>query len=170
MKKPADKAWIVIGRIGSIYGVQGWIKINSYAAFGANILDYMPWYLEDQNNWHRMEVENKKINGHRIIVKLSNIHTPEEARLLTGKNIAISRSQLPTLKSNEYYWSDLEALTVVHANGTIVGKVAYLIETGSNDVLVVKGDKEYAIPYLPNKVIKKVDLVKGQIIVDWDGV
>ena len=83
--------------------------------------------------------------------------------------IAITRAQLPALPKNEYYWSDLEGLTVINQAGVVLGKVIYLIATGSNDVLVIKGDKELAIPYLQDEVITQVDLENGVIHVNWDG-
>ena len=57
---------------------------------------------------------------------------------------------------------------MVNQNGVVLGKVTYIIATGSNDVLVVKGDKEQAIPYLLDEVIKSIDLEQGLIQVDWE--
>lgn len=167
--KNADTAYIAIGKIGSPYGVHGWLKIRTYTEFGASILDYVPWYLSDVNNeWKVATVEQGRAHGSGIIVKLAGIESPEEARLYTGKTIAVTRSQLPTLAENEYYWSDLIGLTVINKNGEILGKVIYLMETGSNDVLVVKGEKEIAIPYLLGEVVTRVDLLKQEIHVDWE--
>ena len=168
-----DKTFIPIGKIASTYGVHGWVKIYSYTKPQANILDYIPWYFEDHSRpielkYQPINIEDKKIQNQTIIIKIMGIDTPEKARLLTGKTICMAQSQLPKLKLDEYYWSDLEGLTVENEKGINFGKVVYLIETGSNDVLVVKGKKEIAIPYLPGKVIKKIDLDQKIIIVDWE--
>lgn len=163
------EAYIVIGKFGSTYGVHGWIKIRTYTEFGPNILEYSPWYINNQaNTWSTITVEAGRIHGGGVIVKLAGIDSPEKARLLTGMSIAITRSQLPTLKDNEYYWSDLIGLTVINKNGEILGKVTHLMETGSNDVLIVKGTHEHAIPYLLDKVITSIDLNKQEIHVDWE--
>jgi 16S rRNA processing protein RimM len=160
---------IKVGKIGSTYGVRGWIKVLSYTEYGDNILDYKPWYLsKDKENWKPVEIEDGRMHGDRVIVKFKGIDTPEKAALLTGNVVGITRSQLPTLKENEFYWSDLEGLTVINKNGDILGNVIYLIETGSNDVLVVKGEKEHAIPYLFGDVVLSVDLEKKEIHVDWE--
>lgn len=167
--KTADTAYIIIGKFGSTYGVHGWIKIRTYTEFGPHILEYNPWYINRQHHtWTPITIESGRVQGNSVIVKLPDIETPEQARLFTGLSIAITRSQLPTLKENEYYWSDLMGLTVINKNGEILGKVISLMETGSNDVLIVKGDKEHAIPYLPGKVITSVDLKKQEIHVDWE--
>ena len=43
--KKAETANVKVGKIGSTYGIHGWVKINSYTEFGASILEYQPWYL-----------------------------------------------------------------------------------------------------------------------------
>lgn len=161
--------YITVGRMGSSYGVKGWLKIVTYTEYGANILNYSPWYLSrDEKQWQKVQIEESRAHGNGIIVKIKGIESPEQARLLTGQIIAITRDQLPELQKNEYYWSDLIGLTVINKDGTVYGTVSYLIETGSNDVLVVKAEKEHAIPFLFGTVITAVDLVKKEIHVDWE--
>lgn len=167
--KKAETAYITVGKIGSTYGVRGWLKILAYTELGPSLLEYTPWYVNSGNDeWTTLEVEEGRVHGKGIIAKLAHVNTPEEARLFTGKLIAIPRSQLPELKNNEYYWSDLIGLTVINKNGDVLGKVIYLMDTGSNDVLVIKGDKEHAIPYIVGDVILSVDLTKQEIHVDWE--
>lgn len=163
--------FVTVGKIGKSYGIKGWLKIHAYTEFGASIFDYKPWYLSDNSdNWSSIAVEEGRLHGASIIVKLAGINSPEEARLLTGKRIGVHREQLPQLPKNQYYWSDLEGLTVVNPEGTALGIVSYLMATGSNDVLIIVDEhkKEHAIPYLPKKVILEVDLKKRTIVVDWE--
>lgn len=168
MKKVESTKYIHIGKIGSTFGIQGWLKIQSYTELKASILDYHPWYIQNKNGeWEIFEVEEGRVHGDKILFKPAGINTPEAARLLTGKLIAITREQLPALKKNEYYWSDLTGLTVLNKNREILGKVSHLMTTGANDVLVIKGKKEHAIPYR-REVVLSVDLEKQEIIVDWE--
>lgn len=159
---------VIVGQVGATYGIRGWLKILSYTEVSANILEFNPWYLEDSSGWKQIQVEDGREHGKGVVAKLAGLNNPEQAKLLSGKKIYILRSQLPTLAKNEYYWSDLKGLTVINQNGEDLGKVIYLIATGSNDVLVVKGIKEHAIPYLPGEVIKEVNLVEKVIHVNWD--
>jgi len=167
--KKTDDTYITIGKIGSTYGVHGWLKIHAFTEFSASILDYQPWFIENKKNgWEALQIEDARAHGNTIIVKLADFNTPEAARLLTGIEIAIKRTQLPTLEKNEYYWSDLIGLTVINKNGEVLGKVIYLMATGSNDVLIVKGENEHAIPYFFGEVVLSVDLAKQEIQVDWE--
>jgi 16S rRNA processing protein RimM len=162
---------VPIGKIGAAHGIKGWLKIHAYTEWQADILNYQPWYLSsDGQHWTKMEQAKGQPHGRSMLVKFPAIETPEAARLLTGKIIGIPRDQLPPLKKDEYYWSELEGLTVINQHGENLGTVRYIMETGAHDVLVVKRDqeKEWAIPYLPNKVIKKVDLIAKEIHIDWE--
>lgn len=161
---------IIVGKIGAPYGIKGWLKVHSYTERSAGILDYSPWYLAEGQEWKPLQIEEGRPQGKAIVVKFAGIENPETARLLSGKNIAIQREQLAPLPPNEYYWADLEGLTVINQAGEKLGEVAYLMATGSNDVLVIRdaAGKEQALPYLPGRVVKKVDLEQREIHVDWD--
>jgi len=167
--------YVLIGKIGSVFGVKGWLKVASYTSLNKDILSYKPWYFRQNNGWQKTEIASGKMHGKNVIVQLDGINDRDQAMLLTGTEIAVLRSQLPELAENEYYWSDLEGLSVESIDGQLLGKVSYLMETGANDVLVVetlkdehKGDKEILIPYISGQVIKSVDLKSRKIVVDWD--
>jgi len=163
--------YVIIGKIGTTYGVQGWVKVFSFTEWTNDILGYGPWYIENAEGWEQIDISDGHPHGKGVVVKFTGYDNPEQARLLTGKKIGIRRSQLPALHEDEYYWSDLEGLTVINQHGTTLGKVIYLIETGSNDVLVVKNDeddKELAIPYLPDEVVIRIDLKNQVMHVNWD--
>jgi 16S rRNA processing protein RimM len=164
-----NSTYIIIGKIGAPFGIKGWLKIQTFTEYGADILEYSPWYLSSTDDkYQEITIEDAKEHGGGLIVKFTGVETPEEARLYTGKTINITRSQLPELAKNEYYWSDLVGLTVINQRGETLGKIIYLIETGSNDVLVVKGEKEIAIPYLPGSVVLNIDLAKQEMQVNWE--
>ena len=74
---------------------------------------------------------------------------------LTNVEIAVTREQLPVLPPHEFYKVDLEGLKVINTNGIELGIVKDILETGANDVLMVKNDrKECAIPYLKNTILE----------------
>lgn len=85
-----------------------------------------------------------------------------------GCEIGICRDQLPAPGAGEYYWNDLEGLEVRNLQGESLGVVDHLMETGANDVLVVRGERERLIPFLQGQVVISVDLDEQRIQVDWD--
>lgn len=160
--------WVDIGNVTGVFGLKGWVRVYSYTAPRKNILDYSPWFLYRDGEYIRYNVVDGACHGRGIIVKLEGVDNPEEAAELKATKIQVSRDQLGPLEQGEYYWIDLEGLNVVTESGELLGDVDHLIETGANDVLVVKGERERLLPFVQGQVIKKIDMKAGKIIVDWD--
>lgn len=150
-----------------MYGVKGWVKVYSFTEPREGIIKYKPWLIKRQGSWQSIDVESAKIHGQLVIAKLAGIDDRDQAALAIGAELSIAREQLPVLSENQYYWSDLIGLDVKNTENVTFGRVDHLFETGANDVLVVKGDKERLIPYIPD-VIKAIDLQEQTMLVDWD--
>ncbi len=165
MKQFSD--YIHLGEISGVFGVKGWVKVFSHTAPRESIAKYKEWQLGTGDDKQSIKVLNGRRQGKVIVAHLEGIHYPDQARELIGTEIYIHQSQLVKLNKGEYYWSDLEGLAVVTTTGVDLGKIAWLFETGNNDVLVVEGERERYIPYTDNVVIS-VDLKTEQMVVDWD--
>ncbi len=159
---------VVLGRIAGLFGVKGWVKVFSYTEPREAILDYENWLLKHGEAWQAITVEEGKMHGKSVIAKLANVGDRDAAAKFVDFDIVVPRDELPDTEELEYYWADLEGLQVVHRDGRSLGKVAYVMATGSNDVLVVEGDRECLIPFVMGKFILDVDLAKGVISVDWE--
>ena len=159
---------MLLGRVAGPFGVKGWIKVFSYTEPREAILDYDPWFMKQGDAWQATKVVDGKRHGKSVIAQLEGIVDRDAAAELIGRDIAIERDDMPSPADGSYYWSDLEGLQVVHRDGTELGRVAYLLETGANDVLVTAGDKERLIPFVAERVILDVDFAKGVITVDWE--
>lgn len=172
----------VMGKVTSVYGVKGWVKVFSYTQPKENLCKYTNWQLEDQNGLTKpVNVLSCKAHGNGLIAQFENVFDRDVAKTLCGMLISVPSSQLPSLPEGDFYWSQLQGLKVYslgngndNAQRQLLGQVDHLIETGSNDVLVVRkckdslDSKERLIPYLPEQVVKLVDLEQGIIEVDWD--
>jgi len=159
---------VLLGRISGLYGVKGWIKVHSYTEPRDAILDYNDWLLFRDSDQQSVKVAEGKRLGKLVIARIDGVDDREDAARYVGNDISVPREQLPAAGRDEFYWADLEGLQVVHSDGRVLGKVAYLLATGANDVLVVQGDQEILIPFVQNEVIKDVDLAAGVINVDWE--
>jgi len=144
------------------------VKVQSFTEDPDAILEYFPWYIKIKNQWKLYDKFEARRHGQGYLVNFEDITTPEEVKKLTNGLIAIPIQDLLPLEEGEFYWTDLEGLQVLTKDGQDLGKVMEIMETGANDVLVVQGDKERLIPYLPEAVILSVDVKQGSIIVDWD--
>ena len=169
------KDLVVLGKFGAVYGINGWLKVNSYTDIPEGIFDYTPWQIQVQGNWRQMQISGKKRHGNGLIVKLADVADRDQAQLYVNADIAVERSALPQLAEGDFYWRDLMGMAVVNEAGYHLGEVVDMMETGSNDVLVVKannsdafGKTERLLPFLTDSVIKEVNNAERRILVDWD--
>lgn len=163
-----SKQLVPVGRISGLYGVNGWVKVFSYTDPRDNIVHYSPWYLNRADGLAALEVVAGRRHGKGVIVKLAGCDDRDAAAQLVGLDIGVYRDQLPAPERGEFYWVDLIGMVVRTTDGQELGRVNHLIETGSNDVLVVDGDRERLIPFIQGSVIRSVDPGQGLIEVDWD--
>lgn len=159
---------VILGRVSGLHGVKGWIKVYSYTDPREGILGYRRWWLNHDGDWQGTDVRQGKRHGKTVIASLDGIDDPETARELVGRDIAVPREVLPKPDDGRYYWRDLQGMAVRHRDGTELGTVAYVLETGAHDVLVVEGDSERLIPFVADEVILDVDLANRVISVDWE--
>jgi len=165
----SDSELINVGDIVGVFGVKGWVKVFSLTDPRENIISYSPWILKKGNEVKQVELVNGKRQGKSVVALIEGVSDRNDAELLCGWEILINKSQLPETEDGVYYWADLIGLSVETEQGVSLGKVDSLLETGANDVLIVKDDEqERLIPFIHKQVIKSVDFDGRQIIVDWD--
>ena len=160
--------YVPLGRVGGPYGVRGWVRIVSGTQPPEQILEYSPWLLERNGEWRPFEVVSGRVHGKGLVVQLAGCSDRDVAATLTGAEIAVPRTALAELTADEYYWADLVGLAVVTTEGIDLGTVDHLIETGANDVLVVRGDRERLIPFTPGYAVVEVDMAQRRLTVAWD--
>ena len=159
---------INVGRISGVFGIKGWVKVFSFTDARENILNYSPWLLKKDSETRVVNVIDGNLQGKAVVAQLDGVSDRDQAASLMGWDIFITPDQLPKAAKNEYYWSDLVGLAVETNLGIQLGTVDGLLETGANDVVIVKGERERAIPFLQGKTIINIDLDSGKMIVDWD--
>lgn len=167
--------WVVLGKLGTAYGIRGWLKVHSYTDQAEGIFAYDNWLVGNEQHRQPMQVEQWRRHNKGLIVKLSNCDDRNTAERLINQDIAVAAEQLPALDNDEFYWRDLIGMRVINTEGYDFGVVTGLMETGSNDVLQVKSDRndaygqqERLIPFIENDVIQGVNLEEQRIDVIWN--
>jgi 16S rRNA processing protein RimM len=157
---------IALGYISAVHGIKGWVKVSSWTRPMEAILQYQPWLLGEDRK--PVTIVDGRKQGKGIAAFLPGFEDREQAVSLVGLQIFVGRDQLPETDEDEYYWSDLEGLEVKTTNGELLGRVEKLMETGANDVLVIRGNREHLVPFIQGQYVTRVDLEDGTIEVDWD--
>ncbi|MDP3420865.1 MAG: ribosome maturation factor RimM [Thiobacillus sp.] len=155
-----------MGRIAAPFGIKGWVKVQPFSEDLGTLLDFESWRVGRGEQHTHYTIEDAREHSKALVAKLVGIDDRDAAYALRGQEISVAKSALPPPQDNEYYWSDLIGLRVVNREGVELGTVDSLMESGTNDLLVVKGAREHLIPFIA-AFVGQVDLAGGTIEVDW---
>lgn len=154
------KEFLSIGQIINTHGLKGELKVypltddmRRYRKLDSVIIDG----IERKTSWCKLQNE-------LVILKIEGIDTVEDAIKYKDKYIYVNRKDAVKLPSGNYFIADIIGCNVVDENGINLGLVADVIKTGSNDVYLVKGDKEILIPALKSVVVN-IDVINQKIVV-----
>jgi 16S rRNA processing protein RimM len=159
---------VILGRIGGLYGVRGWVKLWSFTDPVENLLDYREVELGQAGVWRAARLAEGRRQGQALVARFEGCADRDDAATLVGAELAVMRDRLPAPAAGEYYWADLVGLKVITTAGVELGRIDHMMATGANDVMVVKGERERLLPFLPGRFVNEVDLAGGRIVVDWD--
>jgi 16S rRNA processing protein RimM len=164
---PSGARFIVLGRIAGLHGVKGGLKVYSYTRPAAGILEYMPWYLDLGGAWQAVVRTNAYARQKRLIAYLEGFGDRDSATGVVGADIAVRRAQLKPLQSGEHYWVDLIGLEAYTPSGQHLGSVVGMLDTGANDILIVRGERDRLVPYVEGVYVRNVDLANRRLEIDW---
>lgn len=159
---------VALGRIGAPHGVRGWVRVQSWTRPPAAILEFDRWLVGSLDAPVAYDVAEVAQTAKALLVRLDGVRDRNGATALRHATVAVERSELPELEAGEWYWADLEGLLVETTDGVALGRIDHLRETGANDVLVVRGDRERLIPWETERVVRAVEPEHARVVVDWD--
>ncbi|MBT8148276.1 MAG: ribosome maturation factor RimM [Gammaproteobacteria bacterium] len=163
---------VTLGRLGKTHGLQGWLRLDSFTDPVLNITEYRRFFAS-RGPQQELVMDQVQEQGSKLLAHFEGFDDPEAAQQLVGAELQIAASELPDLSDDQYYWHQLIGLTVTNREGQLLGQVDRMLETGANDVLVVKAtaasidEHERLIPYLRDTVVRRVNLDQGNIEVEW---
>ena len=160
--------WVTMATIGASWGLKGWVKVWSSTSPPESLLEHKLFRGDSQTWKGELEVTESKSQGRFLAFKFADCDSREAAERLKGADLQLLRSTLPAAEPGEYYWHELIGLKVTTKTGVELGSIAEMMETGSNDVMVVEGDRRRWVPFIEPDVVLKIDLAEGSCLVDWD--
>jgi 16S rRNA processing protein RimM len=144
------------------------VKIRSYTGRPGDIGRFDDWIIEKGNLTRRIAVESSKVQGRDVVAKLEGIDDRDAARELAGAAVMVERAALPACAPGEYYWTDLEGLSVRTVAGEELGTIDHLLAMPAHAVLVLAGTPARMIPFVSGTIVKRIDLDTGVVTVEWE--
>ena len=166
MPEQQETEWATVGQVVALFGVRGEIKVQSLTDIPGRFQHLHTIYLGPEHRPCTIE-SARAYKGEMMLLKLVGIDDANAAETLRGQHLFIPLSDLAELPADSYYQHDILGLAVCTLDQRVLGSIVEIIETGSNDVYVVKkpDGKEVLIPAL-KAVIKHIDLAQRVMLID----
>ncbi len=161
-----------MGRLGSVHGIRGYLKLVSYTEQPESLFDYSPWFVrESGGQWREVKVADHRPMGQGFLVLLEGVGAREEALPYAGLDIGIRRSSLPPAPEGQVYLQDLVGLRVEGLDGVSLGTVLRVVDHGAAPIMEVSpsghGKDVQLIPFVRGPIVTAVDLDAGVVRTVW---
>ncbi|MCL4233297.1 MAG: 16S rRNA processing protein RimM [Deltaproteobacteria bacterium] len=158
-KSPAtsEKSLVLLATVSKTHGLRGEFRAHPPAGVSENLDRVRRVTLRKGAAERAFDVERSRPQRGFSIMKLAGLDRIEDVEPWIGAQVLAGAGEIAPLPEGEFYWYELEGMTVVDHRGGELGVVSRLFATGSNDVLVVgSGARERYIPYTDDAV-ERVD-------------
>ena len=166
MSKVSPENLLLIGKVLRPHGVQGLLRIWSYAQSEESFLNAGNVFLKSGSG-EICEYKVLSVRPHKniFLMKLKGLSSFYEAEKFKETEILIRKDSIDNENDQEYFWYELIGLRVYLNTGIYIGKIKHILPTGSNDIYVVReGEKETLVPAI-HDAVKEIDLAEKKMII-----
>lgn len=152
---PVEK-YLLLGKVVKAQGLQGEIKVVCYSGQPDNFKQYKTVFLVSRKGQisSALKVESFRPKGASVVLKLENINSRSDSEAVEDAGVLLRRTDLASLKEEEFYWHQYEGKSAVTVSGESLGIVTGLFHNGAQDVLIIKkAERELLIPVTKDTVI-----------------
>ncbi len=159
-----EPAFLVVGKLRRPHGVRGELVMEVITDFPERLEPGVTVYIGEDHQPH--EIRSKRPHGALMLITFDAYRDPETAGGLRNQLVYVRADDRPPLAEGEYYHHQLIGLSVVSDVGQRLGQLTQILQTGANDVYVVRPEigREILLPAIPD-VIQDIDLAKGEMLV-----
>ncbi len=130
-----------IGQIVNTYGIKGFVKVQPFTDNIRRFEDLRQIYLQLKKGLETFEIEEIKYHKQMVLLKLKGIDDINQAEKYRNCYLKIDRKDAVNLPEDTYFIADLLEMEVTTEEGEMLGKIADVYPTGSNDIYVVKNEE-----------------------------
>jgi 16S rRNA processing protein RimM len=148
-----EPVYLVIGYLRRAHGVRGEIIMDLHTDFPERIKAGRKILVGENHQPFTLDTVREHNTG--LLVSFRGVDTPEEVGKYRNQWVHVKATEVPPLPEGKHYQYELIDLDVVDENGTPLGKLVEILETGANDVYVVRDDsgKETLLPAIPSVIL-----------------
>lgn len=147
--------YLCVGTIANTHGIKGEVKVFPHTDDVNRFSDLDSVFIDTGKEMIKCEIQGVRYFKNLAILKFKGIDDINDVERYKGKNLMITRDQAVPLEDDEYFICDIIDAKVVTDEGDELGILTDVLQTGANDVYVVKDSngKEVLLPVIPSCVL-----------------
>jgi 16S rRNA processing protein RimM len=159
-----EPVFLAVGQLRRPHGVRGELLMEVFTDFPERLIPGVRVYVSPDHQ--PLHLNSVRHHAKGLLVSFKEYDTPEQVGELRNRLLMVSAEDRPSLPEGEFYHHQIIGLKVFSDTGDYLGIVSEILETGSNDVFVVKNESGEGL-LLPatDEVILAIDLELGKISV-----
>jgi len=164
-----DALYILIGRITRPHNLKGEVRVRFFSSDPGKYGTRKEFYFLKSGRYEPVKVISARPHKEYLLLRFEGCGDRNDAELLRGRELFITRDSLGPVAEGEYYFTDLEGLSVYTSEENLLfGTVSAIFETGANAVLTIRKRKkedssaEWNVPFVDDAVTE-VDLEQGRV-------
>lgn len=164
--KKSEPEFLLAGKLLKPHGLRGelWLKILT----DFPELFFKGGFVFIGESYQKFKINSVRHAGEKILISFDGMNNLDKARELNNSNVFLSSEQMPALEKDLYYHHQLIGLKVINQDGLNLGDIVEVLQTGANDIYIIRSDdeqkKELLIPAI-DSVVKKIDIPAGVMVI-----
>lgn len=164
MESSAGPRFLVIGKILRAHGVRGEVRVLSHTDLPERFTWLKEVYVGEQNP-RLLAIESVRFHQNWVLLKFAGIDFRDQTDVLKGELLQVRIEDAIPLAEGEYFLFQLVDMPVYTDEGQHLGVVKEVIETGANNVFVVRGEGPDILLPDTKEVIVDIDFENGRLTV-----
>ncbi|MEJ2748989.1 MAG: ribosome maturation factor RimM [Anaerolineae bacterium] len=159
-----EPSFLIIGRIQKPHGVRGEVRVVAHTGYPERFTWLETVYVGETDP-QPVAVEGARFHGELVLLKLAGYDSREAVQGLRGQWLQVPESEAVPLEEGEYYLYQLEGLQVFTDVGEDLGELVQVMETGANNVFIVRGESGELLLPDTDEVVQEIDFENGRMTV-----
>lgn len=158
---------VTIGEIINTHGHFGEVRVWPQTDFSERFENMKKVFVSKGGHPDVYNIDRVRYHKQFVIIKFAEVPDMNGAEALKGALLQIEQKDLMPLPENTFYIFELVGMAVYTVAGDNLGVIRDIIQTGSNDVYVIKSPagKDILIPALKH-VVKEINVEEKKMVVE----
>jgi len=148
-----EPVYLTVGFLRRPHGVHGEIILDLHTDFPERLKSGRKLFLGEDRK--PMTLVSARPHAKGMLIQFKGVETPEDVGQFRNQWVYVQASDVPPLPEGQLYQHELFGFSVVDESDNLLGELVEILETGANDVYVVRdaNGREILLPAIPSVIL-----------------